>query len=137
MIVLNPLPLAAACSFYILYKDPGVNHHKELFLPGENPVGFTKRIIAACVEIFTIRLTKDAEPIIGDCALHDPDDRRHELETGGSLLPAFQRKGNMPMAFSLLEQRAREYDPMQYLSTKTEHNNGSAALGGKRHDHFC
>lgn len=127
MIILKPLTLKDAHHFYLLYQNPGVNHHNEPFLPGESPLNFTKRIIAACVEIYTIRLAEEAETIIGDCALHDPDYSRHELEIGGSLLPAFQGKGYMRDAFRLLEQRARGHHHMQYLITKTEHNNKSAA----------
>lgn len=128
MIILKPLTLKDANHFYVLYQDPGVNQHNEPFPPGESPLNFTKRIIAACVEIYTIRLTEDTETIIGDCALHDPDYSRHELEIGGSLLPAFQGKGYMREAFGLLESRARDIYRMQYLIAKTGKDNLAAVM---------
>jgi len=126
-ILLKPLTMADANSFYALYKNPGVNHGREPFLPNESAIEFTSRLMAACVEIYTIRLAEQEETIIGDCALHDPDYQQREIEIGGSLLPAFQGKGYMREAFRLLEQRARGHHHMQYLITKTEHNNKSAA----------
>lgn len=128
MIVLKPLTPEDANHFYALYKDPGVNHHNEPFLPGESPLNFTKRIIAACVEIFTIRLAEDTETIIGDCALHDPNYSRYELEIGGSLLPAFQGKGYMREAFRLLESRAHDIHRMRYLVAKTGEDNLAAVM---------
>ncbi len=125
-ILLKPLTMADANSFYALYKNPEVNHGREPFLPDESPLEFTSRIIAACVEIFTIRLAEEAETVIGDCALHDPDDERQEMEIGGSLLPAFQGKGYMREAFRWLEQRAKEHHRMQRLISKTELRNKSA-----------
>jgi ribosomal-protein-alanine N-acetyltransferase len=128
MIVLKPLTPEDADHFYALYKDPEVNHGNEPFLPGESPLDFTKRIIEACVEIYTIRLSTDEETIIGDCALHDPNDSDSEIEIGGSLLPAFQGKGLMQEAFRLLEASARDKHQMQYLVAKTEEENKSAIM---------
>jgi ribosomal-protein-alanine N-acetyltransferase len=128
MILLKPLTTDDASHFYALYQNPGVNHGSEPFLPGESPLDFTKRIIDACVEIYTIRLITDEETIIGDCALHDPDYQCEEIEIGGSLLPAFQGKGLMQEAFSLLEIRAREEYKMQCLIAKTEDRNNPAIM---------
>lgn len=128
MILLKPLTTGDANHFYALYQNPGVNHNQEPFLPGESPLDFTKRIIEACVEIYTIRLITDEERIIGDCALHDADTQHSEIEIGGSLLPAFQGKGLMQEAFSLLEKRAREVHKMQCLVAKTEDRNNPAIM---------
>lgn len=128
MILLKPLTIDDASHFYALYQNPGVNHNREPFLPGESPLDFTKRIIDACIEIYTIHLTTDEETIIGDCALHDPNYSDSEIEIGGSLLPAFQGKGLMLEAFTLLEKRAREVHKMQCLVAKTEDRNNPAIM---------
>lgn len=128
MILLKPLMIRDSESFYRLYKHPEVNHGREPFLTGESPLEFTTRIIAACVEIYTIRLAEDKETLIGDCALHDPDYQAGSLEIGGSLLPAFQRKGYMQEAFRLLEQRTKEIYGMRSLIARTEKDNRSAIM---------
>lgn len=125
-ILLKPLTLSDAASFYELYREPEVNHGKAVFLPGESAPEFTARIMAACVEIYTIRLPGDEETVIGDCALHDPNDNSSEIEIGGSLLPAFQHKGYMREAFRLLEHRAKNLHGMQFLVAKTGKENKSA-----------
>lgn len=125
-ILLKPLREDNATSFYNLYKDPGVNHGKEPFLPGESPLDFTKRIIGACVGIYSIRLKTDEENIIGDCALHDPRYSDSEIEIGGSLLPTFQGKGYMQEAFRLLEIKAKQIHAMQSVIARTSESNEGA-----------
>lgn len=127
-ILLKPLTMADAKSFYALHKNPGVNHGHEPFLPNENAIEFTSRLMAACVEIYTIRLAEQEETIIGDCALHDPDYQQREIEIGGSLLPAFQGKGYMREAFRLLGPRAKEQHGMHALIAKTGEDNRGALL---------
>lgn len=127
-ILLKPLIMADADSFYALYRNPEVNHGHEPFLPGESPLEFTIRILAACVEIYTIRLAEQEETLIGDCALHDPDYQQQEIEIGGSLLPAFQGQGYMQEAFGLLELRAKKHYGMRAVIAKTEKDNKSAIL---------
>lgn len=127
-ILLKTLAMADANSFYALYQNPEVNHGHEPFLPDESPLEFTTRIMAACVEIYTIRLAEQEETMIGDCALHDPDYQQQEIEIGGSLLPAFQAKGYMREAFGLLELRAKERHGMRALIAKTGKDNRRAIL---------
>lgn len=126
MIILKPLTIDDADAFYSLYEHPDIHHGREPFLPGESAAEFTRRIIEACIVIYTIRPENDPETIAGDCALHDPDDSNHAVEIGGSLLPAFRGRGYMQAAFRVLERIASEDYHFQRLVAKTEETNLAA-----------
>ena len=125
---LKRLTLADAPAFYALYALPAVSRHfdQSPFLPGETAVDFTRRIIAHCAFIWTIRLCAEPEAIIGDAALHHYDPQRKQIEIGGSLLPAYWGKNLMKQAFELLIDFAGRTLNVEQIIGKITPGNGQA-----------
>ena len=102
------------------------------FLSQESPIQFVERIIASCNCIFTIRLMRAPQIIIGECALHDFDLQSGEIEIGGSLLPAYWGRGIMSSAFELLASIAKRDFEATTLIGRTNTSNESAIKMAKK-----
>ena len=89
----------------------------------ETPLEFTRHIISLCNEIYSIRLADYPNVIIGDCALHDWNRSKREIEIGGTLLPGSWGKGSMKTAFELLIARAQQQYVVDKIIAKTEKEN--------------
>ncbi|GAA4315842.1 GNAT family protein [Mucilaginibacter gynuensis] len=102
-ILLKPLTEADSEAFYDLYALPQLQQSfgGSPFLPGETPVDFTRRIIASCFYIRTIRASEAPERIIGDCALHHHNPAESSVEIGGVLHPDYSGRSVMRKAFIL------------------------------------
>ncbi len=98
----------------------------------KTPTEFAESIASVCNEIFTIRMAANPDIIIGDCALHHWDEETHEIEIGGSLLPAYWGKGIMAKAFEHLFCLAREEYNAKTLVAKTEQINKNALKFAKK-----
>jgi len=125
-VILVTLTEIDAHEFFELYKDKKVNGGEEPFLPGEQPIEFTRRIISLCQAIFSIRLAESPEVLIGDCALHHWNQAKKEIEIGGSLYPEYWGKGYMQSAFTLLEKIAKEAYKVDKIIGKTKPDNRKA-----------
>lgn len=112
-----------AAVYYKLYTE---RMHEQPFLPDETPLAFTTRILQLCNVLFSIRLRNQPEIIIGDCALHDWDQKNNEIEIGGSLFKAYQGKGYMQSAFDLLIEHAKDRYQVKKIIGKTQVDNNSA-----------
>ena len=128
IVILEPLNITDAHRFYEIYRQPvfSVNGRNNVFLENETAQAFTKRIILACDFIFTIRPMGNEALIIGDCALHHWNKENHEIEIGGSLLPAYWGQGYMPAAFKHLMDIARDWFNVKTLIGKTQPDNCNA-----------
>ena len=87
---------------------------------------FTKHIISLCNNIYTIRTIDNQSEIIGDCALHDWNKEKKEIEIGGTLLPEYLGKGIMKSAFELLIEFAQKEYAVDKIIAKTEITNDKA-----------
>jgi len=122
-ILLKQLSTEDALMFHRLYAGA----EKDSDLRGsKTPLEFTQHIISLCNQIFSIRMGDDAENIIGDCALHDWNASRREIEIGGSLLPEYWGKGIMNTAFDLLIAWAQHQYAINTILAKTEIENKNA-----------
>lgn len=121
-IILKPLSENDSEAFYALYADSGVQQYfdESPFLPGEQPLDFTNRIIAVCNYLWTVRTIENPDTIIGDCALHHYDEALKRIEIGGSLLPAYWGKGLMAEAIDAAIQFAKEELQVSHILTKTK-----------------
>lgn len=127
-LLLQKLILADAAAFYELYNLPEVNQHFESspFLPEETAISFTGRIIANCAFIWTIRLQREPEKIIGEAALHHYDRQQKTIEIGGSLLPQYWGKNLMKQVFELLIDFAGQTLGIEQIIGKTSPDNRQA-----------
>lgn len=127
-IVLKPLTIKDSKAFYNLYflknnseKEPSISITKH-----KSPLEFTEHIISLCNKIFTIRTSENPTKIIGDCALHDLNQEKNEIEIGGTLLPEYWGKGIMAIAFQLLIELAKQEYSVDKIVAKTEITNPKA-----------
>lgn len=84
-IILKQLSNDDALMFYHLYHPEAKNAGSR----AKTPLEFTRHIIELCNEIYSIRLADHPNEIIGDCALHDWNAAKREIEIGGMLLPGY------------------------------------------------
>ncbi|RZJ79560.1 MAG: N-acetyltransferase [Chryseobacterium sp.] len=117
-IILKLLNDEDALMFYHLYHTEDKNG--SAVTGNKTPLEFTRYIISRCNDIFSIRLVDAPDIIIGDCALHDWNASKQEIEIGGTLLPQYQGKGIMKAAFELLIERAQQQYSVKYIIAKTE-----------------
>jgi ribosomal-protein-alanine N-acetyltransferase len=124
-IILRHLSLDDADFFYDIYSHPQLtaNFDESPFLPNETPTAFTERIISLCHCIFTIRLSKDSQRVIGDCALHHWNKETNEIIIGGSLYPEYWGKDIMRSAFEILTNIAKEELGVRILLGPTKTRN--------------
>ncbi|PWV46455.1 ribosomal-protein-alanine N-acetyltransferase [Chitinophaga sp. S165] len=122
-ILLHPLTEKDAAVYYQLYCERA---DEQPFLPDETPWAFTTRILNLCNCLFTIRLRDRPEIIIGDCALHDWNQKNKEIEIGGSLFKAYQGKGYMQSTFTLLMEYAGKHYQAKKIIGKTQADNNHA-----------
>ena len=120
-IILQPLTVADSGSYYQLYDM--LYAVDSPFLQNETAEGFTSRIINACNFIWSIRLKTDPKTIIGDCALHDLDEKLQEIEIGGSLFPGHQGKNIMYQAFELILEFVKNELKLRAIIGKTTSQN--------------
>ncbi len=120
-IILKPLSDADALAFYHLYNPDSIPAHPVTGV--RTPLEFTRHIILRCNDIYTIRIANNPGVIIGDCALHDWDEPKGEIEIGGTLLPEYWGKGIMKVAFELLIARAQQQYLVDKIIAKTETEN--------------
>lgn len=123
-IILKQLIDADALAFHRLYNPGGAWGHA--ITGTKTPLEFTRHIISLCNLIFSIRMADAPDYIIGDCALHDWDKTKGEIEIGGTLLPEFWGKGIMKGAFELLIARAQQQYLVNKIIAKTEKENHKA-----------
>jgi ribosomal-protein-alanine N-acetyltransferase len=128
MVVLKQLTVSDREMFYQLYTDEALTAHfgQSPFLAGETDLAFTKRIIASCDFIWTIRQQQNPAIIIGDCALHHYDSNRKTIQIGGSLLPVYWGKDIMKQAFELLITFIEQALPVEQILGKTSPHNRQA-----------
>lgn len=120
-IILKQLTDADALAFYRLYAE-----NERTVTGNKTPLEFTRHIISLCNHIFSIRMADDPEIIIGDCALHDWDKAKGEIEIGGTLLPEYWGKGIMQAAFEQLIELAQQQYVVNKIVAKTEIANTKA-----------
>ncbi len=123
-IILKQLSAADALAFHRLYNPEGAWEHA--ITGAKTPLEFTRHIISLCNHIFSIRMADDPAIIIGDCALHDWDKAKGEIEIGGTLLPEYWGKGIMQAAFELLIELAQQQYAVNKVVAKTETDNRKA-----------
>lgn len=117
MVLLNLLSDKDALVYYELYSE---RIEESPFLEGETPLAFTTRILHLCNVLFTIRLSNHPDIIIGDCALHDWNKEKGEIEIGGSLFKVWQGKGYMQAAFNILIKYAKNHYQVKKVIAKTD-----------------
>src|SRR5690349_7860614 len=127
-IVLKQLTTEDSLLFYDLYfpKNGMSSNRKIIINENKTPIEFTKNIISKCNHIFTIRTLENPNRIIGDCALHDLNQEKNEVEIGGTLIPEFWGKGIMASAFQLLIELAQHEYSVDKIIAKTEIENSKA-----------
>lgn len=108
--------------FFDLYRHAS----EKSIRAGENAEQFALRIAASSEMIWTIRLCRQPQAIIGDCALHGWDKERGEIGFGGSLIPEYWGKGVMAAAFRLVTAFARNNYPIGAVKCTTVPSNRQA-----------
>lgn len=133
-IILKPLTKKDSITFYNLYFPKAKQEEKQKVLKIDNksPLEFTEYIISLCNCIFTIRTIEHPTKIIGDCALHDLNKEKSEIEIGGTLLPEYWGKGIMATAFQLLIEYAKQEYSIGKIVAKTEMTNINALKFAKK-----
>jgi [ribosomal protein S5]-alanine N-acetyltransferase len=73
----------------------------------ESAEEFTKRMLWMCKYIYTIRLKRDPDKVLGSCALYNWNKRTKEIYFGGALDPNYWGMGIMPSAFNQMVEMAK------------------------------
>lgn len=120
-VLLQRLSEADAAAFFQLYAES-----ERPVTGNKTPLEFIQHIISLCNEIYSIRMVDDPGVLIGDCALHDWNVSKREIEIGGTLLPEYWGKGIMKTAFDLLISRAQQNYAVDTILAKTEIDNKKA-----------
>lgn len=120
-IILKALSDEDAIAFYRLYNPEAILEHA--VTRAKSPLEFIRHIVLICNEIYSIRMLDAPDVIIGDCALHDWNRSKREIEIGGTLLPGYWGKGIMKAAFELLIARAQQQYVVDKIIAKTEKEN--------------
>lgn len=120
-VLLKRLSEADAVAFYRLYAEA-----ERPVTGNKTPLEFTQYIISLCNEVYSIRMADAPDVLIGDCALHDWNVSKREIEIGGTLLPEYWGKGIMKTAFGLLISRAKQKYAVDTIIAKTEIDNKKA-----------
>lgn len=122
-VLLKRLSEQDALAFYHLYAEGEAGN---AVTGNRTPLEFTQHVISLCNEIYSIRMADDPGKLIGDCALHDWNASKKEIEIGGTLLPGYWGKGIMKTAFDLLIARAQQQYAVNKIIAKTETGNSKA-----------
>ncbi len=133
-LLLSEITLNDAESIYAIYSHPKViEYYTDVPIAGEeDTVNFISRITDGDNLIFSIKLKEKPDEIIGDCGLHDWNEKMHTIEIGGSLLPDFWGKGIMTEAFNALISYARNEMKAQTIKAKTNRHNRQAIRAVKK-----
>ncbi|HWV75461.1 MAG TPA: GNAT family protein [Pseudosphingobacterium sp.] len=73
----------------------------------ESAEEFTKRMLWMCKYIYTIRLKRDPDKVLGSCVLYNWNKRTKEIYFGGALDPKYWGMGIMPSAFNQMMEMAK------------------------------
>lgn len=84
-IILKTLNDKDALAFYRLYNPESTLEHA--ITGAKSPLEFTRNIVLLCNEIYSIRMLGAPDVIIGDCALHDWNRSKREIEIWGYATP--------------------------------------------------
>ena len=125
-ILLQQLTINDSLIFHSLYFPNGRDKQNLAAEETKTPIEFTKHIISLCNNIFTIRLIDNPTKIIGECALHDLNKERKEIEIGGTLFPEYWGHGIMASAFQILIEFAKQEYAVNKIIAKTEITNDKA-----------
>lgn len=127
-LLLRPMTMADVNAIADLHTNQDVAAHysiESLNTPDEKTC-FVNRIIVQSNIIWTIRLLKAREIIIGDCALHHYCHKEKRIEIGGTLLPMYWNKAIMTEAFNAIMQYATTAYNVEAFIAKTEKLNSRA-----------
>lgn len=124
-IELKPLTIKDADAAYHLFslKEVADFYDTKPIEHNESAMVFTYRIIKGSNYIWKVTRTKDAETLIGICALHKWDVTNKTIEIGGTLLPKWWNQNIMGTAFKEVIAFAAEKVGVNQILARTSPTN--------------